>query len=334
MSPVSALESPLGGQCTIESNTTEGHQSSSIIVGLTDANQRLDHFLLCKYPGHSRSYLHKLIATAAVLVCGIKVKSGYRLKANDILSVVFPPAQPSKLVPEEVPFSIFYEDAHLLVIGKPPGTVVHPAPGHHSGTLAHGLAYHCGSLPDADAGRPGIVHRLDKDTSGVMLVAKTEMVLRALMADFKERKIKKSYQALLLRTPQASEGRIVVPIGRHPVMRKKMAVRPLHGKFAATNWHICETFPNGWCLANVGIETGRTHQIRVHMAYNKTPVVGDELYGGAVDQKSALKPRRQMLHASTLIFTHPVTRVEHTFTVPLWDDMRQLVEELRGQGFV
>jgi 23S rRNA pseudouridine1911/1915/1917 synthase len=184
-------------------------------------------------------------------------------------------------------------------------------------------------LPAADGDRPGIVHRLDKDTSGVMLVAKTEVALRVLMADFKDRKICKTYHALLVRCPQENQGRVVAPVGRHPVDRKKMAVRPVQGKYAVTNWHVLERFTNGWSWAEINIETGRTHQIRVHMATIKAPVAGDSLYGGAIDRHAPLRPTRQMLHASTICFNHPQTLEAMCCTAPLADDIQTLLDTLR-----
>jgi 23S rRNA pseudouridine1911/1915/1917 synthase len=171
---------------------------------------------------------------------------------------------------------------------------------------------------------------LDKDTSGALLVAKTEQALRALMADFKNRSIRKIYHALLIRCPQENEGRVAAPIGRHPVDRKKMAVREDQGRFAATNWRILERFANGWCLAEIDIETGRTHQIRVHMASIKVPVVADPLYGGAVHRSSSVRPTRQMLHANTLRFCHPLSGEEVCCMAPWYEDMQTIVDVLRG----
>jgi 23S rRNA pseudouridine1911/1915/1917 synthase len=301
----------------------------SFTVASSELGQRLDHVLAHKYPEQSRSALNKMIGAAHVLVDAQQVKAGYRLRVNEIISVCFPPAESHKLIPEQVAFTLLYEDDHLLVLNKPPGLVVHPAGGHHSGTLVHGLLYRCQNLPGTATGRPGIVHRLDKDTSGVMLVAKSEYALRTLMADFKDRKIQKTYHALLVRCPREREGRIVAPIGRHPVDRKKMAIRLTQGKDAATNWHILEHFVNGWCLAEIGIETGRTHQIRVHMASLKVPVAGDRLYGGAVGCHTVYRPTRQMLHASTLCFNHPVTGKYLKCTAPLFEDMQTILDMLR-----
>ena len=307
----------------------DGGTPATHIVLPGETGQRLDHFLLDKYPDLSRSSLHKRIAAADVLVDGRPVKAGFRLRAEHSVTIAFPSPPPSDLRPERVDFPVLFEDAHLLVISKPPGLVVHPACGHQQGTLVHGLLYRLGALPAADALRPGIVHRLDKDTSGVLLVAKTEQALRLLMANFKDRTVQKTYHALLLRTPREPAGRMVAPIGRHPVHRKKMAVCPQNGKFAVTNWCVQERFANGWCLAEITIETGRTHQIRVHMAAMKSPVVGDALYGGAVGRDAALQPARQMLHASTLCFAHPVSGETLRCTAPLWADMQQLLDALK-----
>lgn len=300
-----------------------------IPVAANEAGLRLDHFLTRHFPEHSRSSLNRLIASAHVRVSEQAVKAGYRLRADETVTVLFPVATETQLVPEKIDFPVLYEDEQLLVLSKPPGLVVHPACGHSSGTLVHGLLHHCRELPALDAGRPGIVHRLDKDTSGAMLVAKNEFALRTLMADFKDRKIHKTYHALLLRSPREHQGRIVQPIGRHPIDRKKMAIRPTEGKYAATNWVIVEQFANGWCLAEIGIETGRTHQIRVHMASLRAPVAGDCLYGGAVGRDTLILPPRQMLHASSLRFHHPVNGQEMQCTAPLWSDMQQLLERLR-----
>lgn len=307
-------------------------ESRCLRVRSDEARQRLDHFLLHKFPEHSRSALHRLIESAGALVNGQVVKPGYRVHPDDEVTVAFAPPQPSVLIPERVDFTVLFEDEHLLVIDKPPGLVVHPASGHTSGTLVHGLLHYCQDLPSAETGRPGIVHRLDKDTSGVLLVAKNEQSLCALMTAFKDRKIHKTYHALLLRTPAESDGRVVAPIGRHPVHRQKMAIRPVHGRYAATSWRVQERFATGLCLAEILIETGRTHQIRVHMASIKAPVFGDAVYGGLPGRDALIRPARQMLHASTLCFTHPATGQQLTCTAPLCEDMQRVLELLRGTG--
>jgi len=294
-----------------------------------EAGQRLDHFLASRYPDQSRTFLSTLIGTGHILVAGRPVKAGYRVRAQDTLTLVFPPPPPTELQPEPIEFPILFEDDHLLVINKPPGLVVHPGSGQRSGTLVHGLLHRYLSLPGEDAERPGIVHRLDKDTSGVMLVAKNDHALRTLMAAFKNREIKKTYHALLSRCPREGSGRIIAPIARHPVHRKKMAIDDERGRYAATHWQVVEEFTNGWCLAEIIIETGRTHQIRVHMASVRTAVVGDALYGGAMEPNPLFRPPRQMLHASTLRFAHPFTGERLCYTAPLWEDMQALLDLVR-----
>jgi 23S rRNA pseudouridine1911/1915/1917 synthase len=282
------------------------NQQDRHTIETNEAGQRLDHVLTHRYPQLSRSFLSTLIHSGHILVQGRQVKAAYKVRAYDFLTVDFPPSSPSSLQPEPIDFPVLFEDEHLLVLSKPPGLVVHPGSGRHRGTLVHGLLHRYLDLPAVDADRPGIVHRLDKETSGVMLVAKTNMALRALMAAFKNREIKKTYHALLSRCPRDRQGRVTAPIARHPVHRQKMAIDEKRGRYAATCWEIVEEFANGWCLAEIVIETGRTHQIRVHMAALQAAVVGDSLYGGT-DGPNPMSPRpqRQMLHASTLKFVHP-----------------------------
>lgn len=314
-----------------ELHIAQPHESSQIfLITPCEVGQRLDHFLAGKFAEYSRSALSKLISAAHVQVNGTQVKAGHRLRENDVITLSIPAPSPQEIVPEPVEFTVLFEDTHILIVNKPPGLVVHPGGGHHSGTLVHGLLYRCIQLPAADAQRPGIVHRLDKDTSGILLVAKTELALRALMADFKNRKISKTYHALLARSPGENKGRVVQPIGRHPVDRKKMAIRPVQGKYAVTNWRLLEHYANGWCWAEIDLETGRTHQIRVHMSFIQAPIIGDVTYGGAVDRHAPYQPKRQMLHASTLRFTHPFSGKILCITAPLFADMEVLLDNLRA----
>ncbi|CAK8712402.1 Pseudouridine synthase [Candidatus Electrothrix aarhusensis] len=290
---------------------------------------RLDHYLALHFPGQSRSRLGKHILSSHILVNDKTVKAGYRVHSGDVVQVDLPPLiKDNEPQAQPVEFKVLHEDPSLVVINKPPGLVVHPAAGHADQTLVNGLLHRYADMADLEGGRPGIVHRLDKDTSGIMLVARTEKIQAMLSAAFKERKVRKTYHALLLRSPAESSGRIVAPIGRHPVHRKKMTIRS-DGRYAATVWENLETFPNGFCFAEIGIETGRTHQIRVHMSSLNAPVAGDTLYGGKLDKKSEVIAERQLLHASTLAFVHPTTGKECRFIAPLWPDIEQVLRQLR-----
>lgn len=325
------VESDVDNQTVMTAEPQRNNRPDRYTIETNEAGQRLDHVLTHRYPQLSRSFLSALIQSGHILVQGRQVKAAYKVRAHDSLTVFFPPPPPSSLQPEPIDFPILFEDDHLLVLSKPPGLVVHPGNGQHSGTLVHGLLHRYLSLPAVDADRPGIVHRLDKETSGVMLVAKTNMALRTLMTAFKNREIKKTYHALLSRCPRNRQGRVVAPIARHPVHRKKMAIDEKRGRYAATGWQIVEEFANGWCLAEIIIETGRTHQIRVHMASVQAAVVGDSLYGGAGCQiTSSPRIQRQMLHASTLQFAHPFSGEQLCFTAPMWQDMQALLDSLKS----
>lgn len=302
-----------------------------LIVGPEAKGERLDRFLGRQYPEMSRSALSRLITQNLVLVDGGPVKAGYSLRQGNRICISFPQPESSELLPKPVDFPILYEDEEILVINKPPGLVVHPGCAtREQATLVHGLLFYCQQLPVATSGRPGIVHRLDKDTSGAMVIAKTERALRSLTADFKNRKVRKAYQALLARCPKEVEGKIIAPVGRHPVHRQKMAIIA-HGRYAASFWQITERFANGWALAQIRIETGRTHQIRVHMASIHCPVVGDTVYGGATGQNAWLMPQRQMLHARQLDFPHPGTGAIMRIQAPLWPDMMDILNLLRNK---
>ncbi len=296
-----------------------------------ESGQRLDHYLVRHFPEQSRSSLSKSIRSGHVQLNEQQVKPGCRLQAGDIIHVARPEPVTSRLVAQDVAFDVLFEDREFLVINKPAGLVVHPAAGHADNTLVNGLLYRYPELADMSGNRPGIVHRLDKDTSGIMLVARTEAMHRLLAAAFKERKIHKTYHAVLTRTPNQAEGRITASIGRHSVNRKKMAVRQIGGRYAVTNWQILETFSNGFCFAEVVIETGRTHQIRVHLSSLATPVAGDRLYGGKTVDSTDLPINRQMLHASTLSFLHPQTNQPVAFTAPFWPDMLEVLSALRSR---
>lgn len=303
--------------------------SFSFTVSPVEDGLRLDKFLTGRIESYTRSALGKLIHDGRILVGGKLCKAGYRVRNGDPVTVSIPPQVSSDLIPEKIEFSILHEDEDILVLVKPPGLVVHPAAGHQNGTLAHGLLFHCNTLPGVDEQRPGIVHRLDKDTSGVMLVAKSDTALRRLTNDFRNRNIKKIYHAVLLRCPKENRGRIVEPIGRHPVNRKKMAIRPEKGRFAATRYTVLNRFDMGMCYVEVDLETGRTHQIRVHMASMGCPVAGDTLYGGRIPGSFGITASRQLLHASELSFDHPISKQTMSFSAPLWSDMELVLDRLR-----
>jgi len=298
----------------------------SVKVDGSRAGIRLDHLLVQCIPQTSRSHITSSIRSGLILVDGEQRKASYKLKCGETVSGTLLAPPPLEVMPEDIDFPILFEDSSLIVLSKPPGLVVHPGSGNSSGTLVNGLLSHCGDIAEVgDAVRPGIVHRLDKDTSGVMVVAKNETVHRQLVEAFKEREVKKEYIALLHGTMPLTEGRIVAPIGRHPVHRQKMAVQESTGRYAVSNWRVVEEYGGRFCKVQVGIETGRTHQIRVHMAHLGHPVAGDTLYGPNRDNR--MFPR-QMLHAWRIAFTHPVTGAKLSFSAPVWDDMAHFFQLL------
>ncbi len=287
---------------------------------------RLDHYLVHTITAPSRSQIIASIKAGAIKVNGASVKAGYSLKSGDAVSGAIighvaeasPEAQP-------VDFSVLYEDADLLIIAKPPGLVVHPGSGNRDNTLINGLLFHYGDVAEVgDPARPGIVHRLDKDTSGVMVVARTIGCHQKLVQLFKDRKVKKQYLALVHGRPGSERGRIVAPIGRHPVHRQKMAVRQTGGRYAASNWQVRDCFDT-CSLLEVHIETGRTHQIRVHLASIGHPVAGDRLYGP--NRPNDLFPR-QMLHAWKLQLNHPENGELLSAEAPLPPDFNEVLGRL------
>lgn len=297
-----------------------------------DAGQRLDRFLAMVLADAqmTRSRLQALILDGHVLVEGTRKKVGYLVRSGEQVVVEVPPPQVSTLAAQEVPFIILYEDDALVVLSKPPGVVVHPACGHLEGTLVHGLLFRCANLSGINGQlRPGIVHRLDKDTSGCMVVAKDDQAHHRLVEQFKSRQIVKIYHAILVGSPEKGHGTVDLPIGRHPVNRKKMAVRPENGRPAITHWRTVERFGAGCTFVELRLETGRTHQIRVHMAALGHPVAGDPVYGGKVKELSRFGIVRQCLHSSTLGFCHPRTGKAMEFTAPLWADLAAALDCLR-----
>lgn len=308
-----------------------------ICYALTSAEnnhgQRLDSFLTGTLTdeGLSRSRIQELLANGYIKVNGNKVKPSYRVQLNDEFEVNIPPPLPIDIVPEQVEFEILYEDDDLIVISKPPGLVVHPSCGHLSGTLVHGLLFHCDNLSGiGGVERPGIVHRLDMDTSGVMIIAKNDNSHHSLVTQFKEREVEKIYRAIINGVPAQPSARIKLPIGRHRTNRLKMAINEKQGKMAITNYQVLERFTDNMSYIEVKLETGRTHQIRVHMASVGCPVVGDNLYGrNNRELYSRIGVSRQCLHSYSLSFTHPVSRERLSFTAPIWPDIAHTLELLR-----
>ncbi len=299
-----------------------------------NVGQRLDQFLgvygAQKLAGASRSMFQNLIRRQRVLVNEYPQKAGYRMRLHDKITLCVPPPEAVNLSPEEIELDVLFEDDDLIVISKQPGLVVHPACGHKTGTLVHGLLFHCHDLSGINGEvRPGIVHRLDKDTSGVMVVAKHDVAHQKLANQFKEREISKTYKALLDGTLASPDGRLDTLIGRHSVHRKKMAVVERGGKEAITVWRTLEVFKGPFALVEVDLLTGRTHQIRVHMACQGAPVAGDSLYGRKNILAKQLGINRQLLHAWRLSFNHPRTGERLVFTAPLPADMQGVIDMVR-----
>jgi 23S rRNA pseudouridine1911/1915/1917 synthase len=298
---------------------------------------RLDVFLARRLPGLSRARIQAVIAAAGAAVDGRTARPSHRLKAGAAVSVVLPDPEPAEPAAEDIPLRVLHEDAHLLVVDKPAGLVVHPGAGAASGTLVNALLHHVRDLSGIGGVlRPGIVHRLDKGTSGLILVAKDDATHRALARQFAQRSVRKEYLAVVLGVPARAQGEIDRPIGRDPVHRRRMAVDAPRARAARTSWVTRERL-DGAALLDVHIHTGRTHQIRVHLASIGHPVAGDDLYGGrrppssrSARARDALRALpRPALHAARLSFGHPATGETITAESPLPADLAALVEALR-----
>jgi 23S rRNA pseudouridine1911/1915/1917 synthase len=305
--------------------------------------ERLDRYLALSAPGLTRARIKTLIDEGGARVDGAEAKASRKLKAGQQVTLEVPDPAPLDLVPDPgVQFRILYQDPHLVVIDKPAGLVVHPAAGHATGTLVQGLLAACPDLEGVGGViRPGIVHRLDKDTSGVMVAAKTDAAHQALVVAFKERRIQKIYLALCQGRPPRIRGEIDAPIGRHPARRKEMSVHSRSGRPALTGYEMLAELGLGVTVMRLTLGTGRTHQIRVHLAFLGCPVVGDSVYGrglGPLKHRTDLKPYlgRQMLHAFRLGFDHPVTGAPLLFEAPIPEDMCRVAAALdpEGQSFV
>ncbi|HSE22264.1 MAG TPA: RluA family pseudouridine synthase [Pyrinomonadaceae bacterium] len=307
-------------------------------VAADSVNKRLDVFLASQIEGWSRARLQRLIENEDVLVNGKAAKASYKLKLEDEIEVELVSEPADNFIPENIPLEIIFEDDTVIVINKPSGLVVHPAAGIHSGTLANALAYHFKNLPATDQPlRPGIVHRLDRDTSGLMVVAKTNEALEHLSDQFRDRSVFKSYVGLVHGNIKENAGRIDQPIARDPSNRTRMAV-VRSGRSALSIFRVRQRYQR-FTLLDVEIKTGRTHQIRVHLAWLKYPVVADETYGGGRDNmipdpvvRSRVKNLgRQFLHAEKLSFTHPLTGARLEFTSQMPPELQNFLEFLENK---
>jgi 23S rRNA pseudouridine1911/1915/1917 synthase len=300
-----------------------------LCVDTGEAGHRLDTYLAASIPDTSRAAAARLIRGGDIRVDGLVKKPGYRIRAGEKIEGSIPARDPIGFEPQPLPIDILYEDPHLVVVNKPAGLVVHPAPGHGSGTLVNALLFHCPVFEGVgDRLRPGIVHRLDKDTSGTMVVAKTEPVHRHLSDQFKNRRIEKTYLALVRGELASDSGVVSLPVGRHPIHRKQMSTASRRPRSAETVWRVRERF-DGAALLELDPRTGRTHQIRVHCAAIHHPIVGDPVYGRHRKGGSSAA-RRQMLHAWRLAFIHPVRGERMVFESPVPEDMKELIDRLRG----
>ncbi len=313
--------------------------TAHFIVDELGVGKRLDFIISTLLPDCSRKRAAYLLRQGVIRLNGEEKKPSYRVHVGDLIEGVLPAATPVAYNPEPIPLEILHEDSSILVLNKPPGMVVHPAAGHASGTLVNALLYHCTDLKGIGGElRPGIVHRLDKDTSGTMVVAKSEAALNHLAAQFKSRRVEKKYLALVYREVIANKGDISLPIGRHPLHRKKMSVHSKKSRSAETHWRVRERF-QGATLLDVELKTGRTHQIRVHCAAIEHPIIGDSVYGWRKLKKAesatslpieAIRSvQRQMLHAWRLSFSHPETDQRLVFESPMPQDMLDLISMLR-----
>ena len=292
-------------------------------------NGRLDKACSEIFSDYSRSQIKQLLDGGNITVNGKTEKAKYKVKSGDVIRLEEPETKTLELRPENIPLDIVYEDDDVIVINKPQGMVVHPAPGHDEHTLVNALLYHCPLSTINGTFRPGIVHRIDKDTSGLLMVAKNDAAHNSLAQQLAEHSITRKYVAIVWDNLKENDGIVDAPIGRHPKDRKKQSVMyDDTGKRAVTHWKVLERF-GSFTLVECQLETGRTHQIRVHMAYIKHPLLGDSVYGPA---KSAAGAKRQMLHAKTLGFVHPSTGKYMEFDSQLPEDFSEVLNKLRKQN--
>lgn len=299
----------------------------TIDAASTDIGTRLDKYLTEQIPDQSRSYIQKLLDDNFITVNGKSAKSNYKLRAGDTITVEIPEAEELDIKPENIPLDIVYEDDDIIVINKPKGMVVHPAPGHTSGTLVNALMYHCKDSLSSINGvlRPGIVHRIDMDTTGLLVACKSDQAHRVLSDKFKVHDIHRVYTAIVYNQFATDEGTINKPIARHKTDRKKMAIDS-NGRHAVTHYRVIERLKQNFSLVECELETGRTHQIRVHMASINHPLLGDEVYG---PKQKPFATQGQVLHAGVLGFDHPITGEYMEWHADLPDYFQGILKRLR-----
>lgn len=290
------------------------------------AHLRIDKYLAEELSEYTRSFLQKILKEGGVLASGKPVKTNYKVKPGEPLTIVIPEVSVPDILPEPIPLDILYEDEDLLVVNKPKGMVVHPSAGHTSGTLVNALMFHCKDQLSGINGvlRPGIVHRIDMDTTGSLVVCKNDRTHQAIAQQLKVHSITRRYRAIVHGVVREEEGTVNAPIGRHPVDRKKMAVNPKNGKEAITHYRVLKRFRQ-YTYLECELETGRTHQIRVHMSSLRHPLLGDTVYGPA---KCPYRLQGQTLHAQTLGFVHPRTGAYMEFSAPLPEYFEKLLKTL------
>lgn len=292
-----------------------------------ESNQRIDKYLSIHMADSSRSYIQKLIKDGNVTIEDKPVKANYKVASGNRITVRVPEPEQLDIVPENIPLDILYEDSDIIVINKGKGMVVHPAAGHYSGTIVNGLLYHCKDELSGINGvmRPGIVHRIDMNTTGVIVICKNDKAHNFIAAQLKEHSITREYHAIVYNHFSETEGKVDAPIGRHPVERKKMAINYKNGKNAVTHYEVIQNLKQNFAYIKCHLETGRTHQIRVHMASIQHPLLGDDVYG---PKRSNYQLQGQTLHAKTLGFIHPTTNEYVEFSAPLPDYFSDLLRKL------
>ena len=302
-------------------------EQRSYVVDEANDGIRIDKYLALLMEECSRSYIQKIIGDQSVCVNGKAVKANFKIHTGDAVVIELPDPVILDIQPENIPLDILYEDQDILIINKPKDMVVHPAPGHYTGTLVNAVMYHCGEDLSTINGvlRPGIVHRIDKDTTGVLVICKNDRAHRTIAEQLSVHSITRAYHAIVYNNIKEDEGTVDAPIGRHPVDRKKMAINYKNGKDAVTHYKVLERFGNATYI-ECRLETGRTHQIRVHMTSLGHPLLGDEIYGSG---KNPYHLQGQTLHAMVLGFVHPRTGEYMEFSAPLPEYFLNLLEKLR-----